>query len=67
MVGDRQGEIGAAYFAPRHAKALESLGAGYFMNQMPVDIENCAFPRRGSYQMGVPDFVVKRLGHGMLF
>jgi hypothetical protein len=67
MIGNRQGQVGAAYFSAGHAQAFESLWACYFMHQMSVDIENWRFPRRGRYQMGVPDFVVQRLGHGMLF
>ena len=60
-------QIGAADFAARHAQAFESLGAGHFMHQMPVDIEDRGLTRARRHQMGVPDLVVQRLGHGLLF
>ena len=51
---------------PVSAQAFEGLGAGHFMHQMPVDIEDGRLARRVVHQMRVPDLVVQRLGHGCL-
>ena len=50
---------------PVSAQAFKGLGAGHFMHQMAVDIENGRLARRRVHQMRVPDLVVQRLGHGM--
>jgi hypothetical protein len=63
VIGDRQGQFRAADLAARVAQAFKGLGAGHFVHQMAVDIENGGFTRLVRHQMGVPDLVVQCLGH----
>jgi hypothetical protein len=58
VIGHRQSEVGAAHFAPGSTQALERLGAGHFMDEMAVDIEDGRFARLFLHQMRVPDLVV---------
>ena len=67
VVGHRQGQFRAAHLAAGQAQAFKGLGAGDFMDQMAVDIENGRFARALLHQMRVPDLVVQRLAHGLPF
>ena len=50
---------------PASAQAFKGLGAGHFMDQMAVDIENGRLARLFLHQMRIPDLVVQRLGHDL--
>jgi hypothetical protein len=49
--------------AVRKFQALESLRAGDFMHQVPIDIENGGAVLRGVHHVGLPEFVVQGFGH----
>ena len=66
MVGHRQGQFRAAHLAAIGTQAFEGLGAGHFMHQVAVDIEDGRLSRLLIHQMRVPDLVVQRLGHETL-
>ena len=67
MIGHRQGQLGAADFAARIAQAFERLGAGDFMDQMTVNIDERRLAGAGLDQMRIPDFVVQRRAHEYSF
>ena len=52
-----------ANLSPGHAQALEGLGTGDLVNEMPVDIEKRGAVRIGMDDVVVPDLVVKGLVH----
>jgi hypothetical protein len=64
VVGHRQGELGTADFAAGVAQALKGLGAGHFMDEVTVDVEDRALAGRRGHQMRIPDLVIQRLAHG---
>src|SRR5579863_424298 len=57
-----------ADLAAGHPEPLESLRAGHFVNEVPVDIDEARAVGAGLDDVVVPDFIVKRagLGHSML-
>jgi hypothetical protein len=66
VVNDGKGTFRVAHLAARQAQAFKGLGAGDFMDQMAVDIEQAGAIVCLMDQMIVPDFVVECawLGHG---
>ncbi len=52
----RERQIGSAHGAPGCAQSFESLRAGYFMHQMPVDKDEAGSVIPGGDDMGIPDF-----------
>ena len=58
VVGGGKVGIGTPGATARHAQALEGLRRGDFVNQLPVDINQCRAIITLSDQMGVPEFVV---------
>ena len=80
-VGDRQPPVGGGDIvigggecrlrtadpATSQSEALKGLGAGHFMDQMAVDVDQRLFALRCAHQMGIPDFFQQRArggGHG---
>ena len=53
-----------AHLAARHAQSFERLGAGHFVNQMAVNIQQAGAICVLRHNMGVPDFIIKGLGGG---
>ncbi len=56
MVGRGHGELGAANLATGQTQALEGLGAGDFVNQLQIDVEDRLLSGLGRDDMLVPDF-----------
>ena len=44
-------------FAPRQSQAFEGLRAGYFVNEMQINVQNGLFVGFGEHDVLVPDFV----------
>ena len=65
MVGHGQVGGNAPRLAARHAETIEGLRAGDFVQQVPVDIQNCRAIIFGPNNVGFPEFVVKRLHHDL--
>ena len=57
VVADRQGGLGPPHPAPGRLEPLEGLGAGHFVDQMAVDIEERGAVVLDVDQMAVPDLV----------
>ena len=64
VVGRRDGAMWRADFTARIAKAFKSLWRRHLMHEMPVDIDQARAVLGLVHHMGVPNLVVKRLGHG---
>ena len=62
MIDNRKGELGASYFSIVEAQPRKRLGAGDFMNQMSVDVDQTGTIGFSAYDMGIPDFVVQGFG-----
>jgi len=61
MVHHRESEIWAADLAAFGAKTGKSLGRGALVNEMAVDVDNRGLAGIFANDVGVPDFLVKRL------
>ena len=66
VVGCGEGGIRPPHAAAGQSQPLEGLRARHFMDEVPVDVEQRQFAGRGADDVGVPDLVVQRLGHGLL-
>ena len=64
MIRHRHGRLGVTHLAVIDPEPLESLSAGDFVNQMPVDIEDSVAILQSIDDVVVPDLIVKRTGFG---
>jgi beta-carotene 3-hydroxylase len=64
MIGDREGQVGAAHRAAARAKPGERLRAGDFMDEVAVDEDQGGTVGALFDNMRVPDFLVKGAGPG---
>ena len=64
VVGHRQGAVGPSHRPAVGAQARERLRAGHLVDQVQVDIEDAFAVRIVRDDVGIPDLVIKGLGHG---
>ena len=60
VVGRGHGQLGPADFAAGQPQALERLGAGHFVHQVQVDVQDRLLAGLGVHDVGVPDLVEHR-------
>jgi hypothetical protein len=63
VVGNHQIGCYPPRFAPGQLEPVESLRAGDFVQQMPIDIQYRGTVFADVYNVRIPKFVVERLGH----
>ena len=59
VVWGRQGQVWATHFATGHPQAFESLGAGHFVDQVAVNVDQRRAVGVVLHQVGVPNFIVQ--------
>ena len=62
VVGRGDGQFRPAHFAAGQAQAFERLGAGHFVDQVQVDVEERLLARLGMHDVCIPDFFEHRRG-----
>ena len=62
MVDRGHGPLGPAHLAARQPQPLERLGAGDFVDQLQIDVEDRLLPRLGVDDVVVPDLLEHRPG-----
>ncbi len=67
VVRHGNGLVRCVDLAPRHAQAFKGLGAGHFVHQMAVDIQQAGAIIGFVRDMGVPDFVIECLGRHTVY
>ena len=67
MVGCGDDRADTPYLSACLAQPFKRLGAGDFMHQMAVNVQNGGTVFFGVHNVLVPDFVVEGFGHGMSF
>ena len=56
------GPLGPAHLAAGQPQPFERLGAGHFVDQLEIDVQDGLFPRLGMDDVVVPDFLEHRAG-----
>ena len=64
MIHGGEGQLRTADRATGKPHAFECLGAGDFVHQMAIDIQQCRAVRQLTDDMWGPDFFEKRFSHG---
>lgn len=64
MVWDRQCQIWPTHLPPAGAKAVERLGAGNFMDEVAVNIDDACAIITALDDMRVPNFLIECAGFG---
>ena len=59
------GPLGPPHLAPGQPQSFEGLGAGHFVDQVQVDVQDRLLAVFGLDDVGVPDFLEHRAGSGI--
>ena len=59
MICDGKGEFRPAHLPPCLLEASKRLWTGYFVNEVPVDVEQPVIPAQRSDRMSIPNLVVE--------
>ncbi len=64
MIQRRHGQFRPSHLTAGQTQAFERLGAGDFVNQVQIDVQERLLPRLGMHHVCIPDFFEHRARHG---